>query len=331
MKKYYVSKLLWIPFVVAFSGCFILCLTLVDYILFSNRKPVDGKGLLSLPTGRYVEISFDEMLLNAAGYPAEGVMFYATGNYGRFLFPVDDTCVHIEFAANSNSLEDLRELREGGRKKITILARSIPSDEIQVDLSEFPHAEGKVLTDVVLREITEGKMAEKVKYGVIVGFGILAVAVGLLFTSVGIHKVQDDEPFEKSKRYFETKASFNKEADLERLLKKKEELKNKQARMKLWIGLYILIATVAFIEFLKLLSTFEQAAPVFVMVIMTVVFFWSVIQAWKALLNSEWSPALSISKKFSVNSIPVKLEETSILIGVLKRLINEEMNHADKM
>lgn len=324
MRRYYVSKFLWIPFVMAFAGLFVLGMLLVDYIRFSSLKTMDGKALLTIKSGQYAEVSFEEMLLNREGYPMEGVFFYAAGNYGRFLLPVDDACVQIEFSATSDVLEDLRKLKEGGKKKVTILVRAIGTEASSVDLNEFPKAEGKILANTVLREVTKQQMAEKWRFGFLLVGAFWGIAFGMLFTSIGIHRAQPEVPFEKSKRFYEILSSFNKEEELERTLGRKEELKKKQTGMRLRIVGYALMAAVCFAVFLRLLYSFEETAPIVAMLCSAAVFFWSVIQAWKSLLNSSWTPALAISKKFSVNSIPVKLEETSILIGTLKRMINEE-------
>ena len=41
---------------------------------------------------------------------------------------------------------------------------------------------------------------------------------------------------------------------------------------------------------------------------MAIVFYYGLIQAWKALLNTNWSLAVSVSKCFSIDSLSVKIE-----------------------
>lgn len=324
MKKYYVSKHLWIPFVIAFSGVFILLSALIEHRMFRNIKNMDSGDLSKIKPGQYVELTFDELLMNGSGHPAvNGMFIYAANSYQRVAFVHGDASIQVEFPQMSETLGELEKWKAGKGEKITVIAKAVWSEVLPVEPDQVPDLEKKAMCQVVVREVDKAAMMEGFRRKLLCGCLLLGIAFLLLFTPLGIHPAKD-EPFEKTKRYKELLVTKNTEGELTRAIRRKEELRKKQGRMKWWVLLYALATVLGFLGFLRLYVTFEQTAPIYSTAFMIGIFFWGLIRAWKSLLNSSWRPALSISKTFSVDSLPVQIEETSIMIGVLNRRISRE-------
>ncbi len=81
------------------------------------------------------------------------------------------------------------------------------------------------------------------------------------------------------------KTSYNREGELEKALKRKEELMNKQKKMKMKFFLFVLVALFGGIGFIKLYIRFEETFPLYPTTFMAIVFYYGLIQAWKALLK----------------------------------------------
>lgn len=324
MRKYYVSKYLWVPVVVAFSGVFIFFAALVEWIMFNGSKSISEENLLKLKQGQYAELSFDKLLMNNLGYPVCGTYGYFNGNYDRFIIDENGYYIQVEFSQTGNTVKNLKKFESGIGEKLTVSVKAVWTDMMKLDPDLVPNADDKIMCSVVFREVDKHELKKGIRNRMVLAVFTLAISFALLYTPLGIHPVQG-EPKDNLEKSFAH--SYNKENELTRAINRKKELVEIQGKMWIKVFLYALIAIFGFAGFMKSYITFEQTYPIYSITFMAVVFFLGLINAWKALLNTNWSHALSISKTFSVDSIPVKIENTSVIIGILRRQLKEDQEY----
>lgn len=327
MKRYYASKHLWIPFVFAFTGIIILLSTLMDYFWYCHADTNDSKKLLMQKPGQYSEIFFDEILMNDLGYPVCVALGYYSGNYYRYVIVEEDAYIQVELSPMGDAVRRIKEFQAGRGDGISITVKAIWSDAIELDPEWISNANDKAICKVVFREVNKKAYDKRVKNRIVLAGGMILVSFALLFTPLGIYRRKDD--LQKDQQIWAgtgKKTSYNKEGELERALKRKEELMNKQKKMKMKFFLFVLVALLGGIGFIKFYISFEETFPLYPTIFMAIVFYYGLIQAWKALLNTNWSLAVSVSKCFSIDSLSVKIENLSITIGKLKRQINAQNN-----
>ena len=325
MVKYYASKYLWIPFVFAFTGIIMMIFVLVDTIMYGQAGINGKKNLLTIKPGQYTEIVFDELLMNNLGYPVDNVLGYYSGTYDRCVIVNQDAYIQVEFSPDGEAAKKIADFRSGKGEAVSIVAKGIWSELSELSQEMVPTLNDKVMCDVVFREISVSEWEIQRKNKLILAGGLLAVAVVLLFTRLGICRAKGDSLSEQyQKLELELKNNYNKEGELLRELRRKEELQEKQKGMKWKVLFFVFISLLGGSGFIKLYIHFEETYPIYLTAFMAVVFYFGLIQAWKALLNTGWGPALTISKAFSVHSIPVELEEISITVWILRRQMNEQ-------
>lgn len=325
MVKYYASKYLWIPFVFAFTGIIIMIFSLVDNILYGQAGTNGKKDLLTIKPGQYAEIVFDEILMNNLGYPVEAALVYYSGTYDRCVIANQDAYIQVEFSPGGETAKKIAGFHSGKGEAVRIVVKGIWSELSEWSQEIVPTLNDKVMCEVVFREINEGAWETQRKNKLIFACGLHAVAFVLLFTRLGICRAKGDSLSEQyQKLELSLKNNYNKEGELLRELRRKEELLEKQKGMKWKVLLFACISFLGGLGFVNLYIHFEEAYPIYFTAFMAVVFYFGLIQAWKALLNTGWGPALTISKAFSVHSIPVELEEISITTWILRRQMDEQ-------
>ena len=309
----------------AFTGLIILFCTLGDYALYRSAKQETGKDLLKLRPGHYAFLTFDKLLLNKLGYPYCGIFGYYDGNYDRFVIADKDVYIQVEFPQTGEGIRQIRNFSEGQGEAVTVLIKGIRSDTIKVDDDFAPDVNDRPMCNTVFREIDKAGLEAKYKRNLLVAGALLAVSIILLYTPIGIGRVKEESQKDRDHREMvRLQNNYHQEAELARALKRKEELLAKQRQMKWKALLYFLISLISGALFIRLYVRFEETFPIYSALITASVFYFGLIHAWKALLNSEWYYALPISKRFSLDSFPVRLEETSILIGKLRREIDKK-------
>jgi len=327
LKKYYASKHLWIPFVFAFTGIIILFSTLIDYFLYCHADTNNGKKLLMQKPGQYSEMFFDEILMNNLGYPVCVAFGYYSGDYYRYVIVEKDAYIQVELSPMGDAVKRIKEFQSGRGDRIGVTVKAIWSDAIELDPELISNANDKAICKVVFREVDKKAYKKRVKNKIVLAGGMILVSFALLFTPLGIHRRKDD--LQNDQQLWAgagKKTSYNKEGELERALKRKEELMNEQKKMKRKFLLFVFVALFGGIGFIKLYVRFEETFPLYPTIFMAIVFYYGLIHAWKALLNTNWSLAVTISKRFSIESLSVKIENLSITIGRLRRQINAQNN-----
>ena len=330
MKRYHVSKYFWFVFSAITFSLFLILFSLVDLALFKHPTKLNESNVRKLRENRYVELTVDRILMGENGYPISGSYLSPMGTGENTCYTVavgENTYIEVSFG-EKESLQLLKGFTGGTGTGFIVRGRvskvAINPNPYRGSIPGFDLE--NLIADKRILEASENSVGGYFKIRLLFAGVILVVAGLLCFTEIGIYPV--DEPlFEETKQYKKLLAqrNYNLEGDLEQAKNRKEELRQKQGKNKKWIWIGIVMALFGGRTYLYLsLHYAEIGGSPWIILLMLVLFFWGIRTFWRAMLNSRWPPALTIATKFTLNTIPVQIEETSKIIGILRRRLAEQ-------
>lgn len=335
MKRYHVSKYFWFVFSAITFSLFLILFSLIDLALFKHPTKLNDSNVRKLRENSYVELKVDRILMGENGYPISGVYMSPTGIGENICYAVavgENTYIEMSFG-DKESIELLNGFSDGTGPEFTVRGRvsdvAIDQNIYQWGIPDFNLE--TLIPDKRIIEASEKSVGRYFKTKLLFAGVILVVAVLLCFTEIGIHPV-DEPPFEETKQYKKllVERNYNLEGDLEKAQNRKEELRQKQGKNTKWIWIGIVMALFGGHTYLYLATHYaEIGGPPWIILLMLVLFFCGIRTFWRAVLNSQWPPALTIATKFTLNTIPVQIEETSKIIGILRRRLAEEEKSAE--
>lgn len=335
MKRYHVSKYFWFVFSAITFSLFLILFSLIDMALFKHPTKLNDSNVRKLRENSYVELKVERILMGENGYPIRGAYMSPSGMGENVRYTVavgENTYIEMSFG-EKESIQLLEGFSGGTGTGFTVRGRvsdvAIDQDIYQWSIPGFDLE--NLIPDKRIIETSEKSVGGYFKAKLLFAGAILVVAGLLCFTGIGICPV--DEPlFEETKQYKKLLAerNYNLEGDLEKAQNRKEELRQKQGKNTKWIWIGIVMALFGGHTYLYLATHYaEIGGSPWIILLMLVLFFCGIRTFWRAVLNSQWPPALKIATKFTLNTIPVQIEETSKIIGILRRRLAEQEKSAE--
>ncbi len=277
-----------------------------------------------LEDGQIVEFSMDSFCVSEHGIDQT---FGWAHTYFEYAIPIGSRYVLFDFY-EKDTLERMRLYVDGRGEAVTIMGKVTRVERIHETLYQEVLGENydQLKQGFVIYQVTkEELMMNGLKS--LAWAGILAlIATVTLFSVGGIYR-RKSIPFEESALYKEYR--FKIKYHLEDYLKKEQEtlveLRERQASFSKKLFLYISLCVMGFIIFGVCMSNCNRNVLMVYPMILGICLLWAGLRKiGQILLNMDFETSKRLAKAFELQTIPIKMEQTSILIGLLKRRMVEK-------
>lgn len=341
MKRYSVSKLFPITFMFFVISLILLMIYGLGLFRLNHLKELNATTLFDLRPGQFVSCTINQYVLLEVKTTA-GTVSYRGSNWTRgfsenilksydiYTISLDDKAfVDIGFE-DSELIAELEAYSQGRGNSISFIGKVMKTDGEEWS----KHRTGTIVShfnaDAWAKDICIAQISleeTKASYNALMFFGVISgIMAFLLFSSVGGIQIVYRKPFEESKRYKDllTDKIYGLEAELKRKKEYLDELKRKQKKAKLhtiFIFIFsVICTTILCINFSKLVN---GTAMIYGAIIALILFLGSIYWLWKSFINTDFMLAIRLSDLFMLNTLSVRIEETSIIIELLNKRLSK--------
>lgn len=296
--------------------------------MWSCHRPIviTEQGLDRLKSGQIVRLEMDSFVINDHGIDQWLGM---KEKYFEYAIPVGERFVLVGLY-ESNTLQHLKSYTNGRGTPMTIMGRVMPVNQIHEELyriilgSRYDQLQQRY----IVFQVTEEELTKKSLRCIGIAGIFALIAMVLLFGMGGIYSAKE-KPFEESAIYKEYQ--FKVRYHLEDYLKKEknniDEMRKQQAlapKRLLWY-VFVCVMSVAFFIFC-IRNCSDHVMLVYPMIFGIFVLWAGLRRIGGTLLDMDFKASRQIAKKFALNTLPIRIEQTSILIGLLNRRILEKVD-----
>ncbi|MBQ6094602.1 MAG: hypothetical protein IJL09_04320 [Lachnospiraceae bacterium] len=325
MKRYQVSRGFKYALIVAATGLALLFVFLMELVRFRFPKKIGEFSLKSLRNNQYVSVTANECVPGKGNGNATNSEYISPYNvqpvpsYRLRLGEEAYVDVVVEDAKTISELESWPE-GKGGENYVTVVAKVI-----------------KEADRLLLYQTSEEHVRDE--HHLLFFFsGMILVAACLMFLTVGRISTVYEKPFEDSKRYKEIFLGQNYHLE-EELVREKALMEHYQEEQKeinndIKRGILIIVGSLlgeALCFLFMTAATLDDALLAILGTLATLValalfyvFLWGLKYLWNAYINSSFPSAHKISELFCLRTISVRREESSKLIGLITRKLEEQ-------
>lgn len=325
MKRYQVSRGFKYALIVAATGVALLFVFLMELMRFYFPEKVGEFRHPNLRQNQIVSVTANECITFGPGVNHSPNVFLGTlspREYYVYRLKLGEQYVLDVGVFDKNIIGTLEAWPEGkgGENQVTIVGRVMETNEIPL------------LIQVSAEDVRD-------EHHLLFFFsGIILVVACVMFLTVGRFHTVYEKPFEDSKRYKEIVLgqNYHLEEELAREKSLMEHYRQEQTEIKndfkrgLWIiggsllgeAICFMFITTATLEN-TILAIFGVIA-VLVAIVLFYVFLWGLKYLWNAYINSSFPSAHKISELFCLRTISVRREESSKLIGLITRKLEEQ-------
>ena len=336
MKGYQVSKLFGLTVFVAVFALYLLAFWAVDAFRFSCRRELGSVPYSRLREGQYVYAYVDRIVVhhiktdyldsyvgskNVTLMPSEHYIYTAVLEGGEMV------CMAI---ADTEIVRQLKEFTDGRGERVEVLGQLSSYAELSLpesyysDVDDFDRS--LFLDSVYVKQRSQAAIKAGIRAKGLWGLGMLGLALLLFVTVGGWHRVSLP-PFEETREYRDYLFRFSYGME-EELARKKEYLFGliaKQQGIYKWCllgGALVLLGNALLLWcFRWILYSSLAYYGLFVSVGMLT---GGIRLTWYGFINSDLPLAKRLSECFFLDTISVKREKTSKIIGALSQRLRQE-------
>ena len=277
-----------------------------------------------LEDGQIVEFSMDSFCVSEHGIDQT---FGWAHTYFEYAIPIGSRYVLFDFY-EKDTLERLRLYVDGRGEAVTIMGKVARVEKIHETLYQevLGVNYGQLKQGFVIYQVTKEELMKN-SLKSLAWAGILAlIATIALFGMGGIYR-RKAIPFEESALYKEYR--FKIQYHLEDYLKKEKEtlieLRERQAIFSKKLLPCAFLCMMGFIIFWGCMANCNRNVLMIYPMIFGICLLWAGLRKiGQILLNMDFETSKRLAKAFELQTIPIKMEQTSILIGLLKRRMVEK-------
>ena len=310
---------------------YLMLLCMITFSLFikgiwSSRHPVELTqfNMDKMKSGQIVRFSMDSFCVNEHGVDQ---WLGLKETYFEYAIPMGSRYVLTAFYEKS-TLERVRSYVDGRGTPMMILGRIVPIEHINEEKyrmilgSDFERLnQGYIILQVTEEELTK----KSLRYLGITGI-LALLAMVLLLGMGGIYRGKE-VPFEESSQYkeYRFKIRYHLEDYLRREKETIAELRRQQALAPKKILRYALACILSVIVFMVCLANCsENVMLVYPMILGICVLWGGLRKIGRTMLDMDFKVSRNIAKKFGLLTLPIRIEQSSILIGLLNRRMAEQ-------
>lgn len=325
MKRYQVSRGFKYALIVAATGLALLFVFLMELMRFYFPEKVGEFRHPNLRQNQIVSVTANECITFGPGVNHSPNVFLGTlspREYYVYRLKLGEQYVLDVGVFDKNIIGTLEAWPEGkgGENQVTIVGRVMETNEIPL------------LIQVSAEDVRD-------EHHLLFFFsGIILVVACVMFLTVGRFHTVYEKPFEDSKRYKEIFLGQNyhleEELAREKALMEHYQEEQKEINNDIKRGILIIVGSLlgealcflfmtavtlddALLAILGTLATLVALALFYV-------FLWGLKYLWNAYINSSFPSAHKISELFCLRTISVRREESSKLIGLITRKLEEQ-------
>lgn len=341
MKRYQVSKLFGVTAFLVGVALYVLAFWAVDALRYAGREDLESALSTGLHEKQYVYTEIDHIVMhrirNEAGdtYTANKSVFLMPSECKLFTAVLKSGGMVGLLVSESSLAKQLESFADGRGEKIRVVGQVekgslVDTEAYYADVEGFERS--LLAEDLYVIQMPEKGIKAKIGAKGKAGLGILALALISFFTIGGWHRV-DEPPFEDTREYrdYLYRFSYGLEKELARKKEYMSRLIREQQGIYRWCllgGGLVLAANALLLWSLKWMVYSSAGFYGFLIsvagMILGVKFF------WHGFINSDRPIAKKLSDTFLLNTLSVRREQTSKLIGLLTRKINEGQQEPDQ-
>lgn len=347
MKRYSVSRLFPITFIFFVLSLILMLINGVGLFRLSHLKELNTQTLFSLQPGQYVSCTINQYVLLEVKTTA-GTVSYRGSNWTRgfsesslksydiYTISLDDKAfVDIGFE-DSELIAELEAYSQGRGNSISFIGKVMKTDGEEWSEHRTGTAVSEFRADAWVKNICIAQInleETKTSYKALMLFGVISGIIALLlFFSVGGIQIVYRKPYEESKRYKDLLMgkNYKLEVDLKRKKEYLDELRHKQKKAKLHTIFYLIFSIICTtVLCINISALVNGTAMIYGVIIALILFLGSIYWLWKSFINTDFMLAIRLSDLFMLDTLSIRIEETSIIIEYLNRRLSEEKNDAN--